>query len=134
MSKLLTSKKLQLKTKMNILKSYVYSIFTYGCETWTLSKSNENKIEVFEMWCLRHMGNIKWKDHVRNEDVLQKLKTKRHLLQDIQKRKIRYFGHLKRKNNLLTLSMEGKVNGRRPRGCPRNNWVGDIKELTGLPA
>ena len=134
MSKLLTSKKLQLKTKMNILKSYIYSIFTYGCETWTLSKANENKIEVFEMWCLRYMSNIQWKDHVRNEDVLQKLKTKRHLLQDIQKRKIRYFGHIKRKNNLLTLSMEGKVNGRRPRGRPRNNWVGDIKEWTGLPA
>ena len=65
MSKLLTSKKLQLKTRMNILKGYVYSIFTYGCETWTLSKSNENKIEVFEMWCLRHMSNIKWKGYVR---------------------------------------------------------------------
>ena len=75
MSKLLTSKKLQLKTKMNILKSYIYSIFTYGCETWTLSKANENKIEVFEMWCLRYMSNIQWKDHVRNEDVLQKVQT-----------------------------------------------------------
>ena len=53
MSKLLTSKKLQLKTKMNVLKSYIYSIFTYGCKTWTLSKANENKVEVFEMWCLR---------------------------------------------------------------------------------
>ena len=105
-----------------------------GSGEWTLSKANENKIEVFEMWCFHYMSNIQWKDHVRNEDVLQKLKTKRHLLQDIQKRKIRYFGHIKRKNNLLTLSMEGKVKGRRPRGRPRDNWVGDIKEWTGLPA
>ena len=49
MSKLFTSKKLKLKTKMNFLKSYIYSIFTYGYETLTLSKAKENKIEVFEM-------------------------------------------------------------------------------------
>ena len=116
-----------------LLKSYIYSIFTYGCETWTLSKASESKIEVFEMWCLRRMSNTKWKDHVRNEAVLEKLGTKRHLLKDIQNRKIRYFGHIKRKENFLTTSMEGRVNGRRPRGRPRNNWVGDVKEWTGLP-
>ena len=134
MSKVFTTKRLKLKTKLNILKCYIYSIFTYGCEAWTLSKASESKIEVFEMWCLRQMSNIKWKDRVTNEKVLEKLKTSRQLLKNIQKRKLRYFGHIKRKNNLLTTSMEGKVEGRRPRGRPRNNWVGDVKEWTGLPA
>ena len=134
MSKVLTTKRLKLKTKLNILKCYIYSIFTYGCEAWTLSKASENKIEVFEMWCLRQMSNIKWKDRVTNEKVLEKLQTSRQLLKNIQKRKLRYFGHIKRKNNLLTTSMEGKVQGRRPRGRPRNNWIGDVKEWTGLPA
>ena len=134
MSKVFTTKRLKLKTKLNILKRYIYSIFTYGCEAWTLSKASESKIEVFEMWCLRQMRNIKWKDRVTNEKVLEKLKTSRQLLKNIQKRKLRYFGHIKRKNNLLTTSMEGKVEGRRPRGRPRNNWVGDVKEWTGLPA
>ena len=134
MSKVLTTKRLKLKTKLNILKCYIYSIFTYGCEAWTLSKASESKIEVFEMWCLRQMGNIKWKDHVSNETVLKKLKTSRQLLRNIQQRKLRYFGHVKRRNNLLTTSMEGKVNGKRPRGRPRNNWVGDVKEWAGLPA
>ena len=91
-------------------------------------------IEVLEMWCLRQMSNIKWKDRVTNEKVLEKLQTSRQLLKNIQKRKLRYFGLIKRKNNLLTISMEGKVQGRRPRGRPRNNWVGDVKEWTGLPA
>ena len=134
MSKVLNTKRLKLKTKLNILKSYIYSIFTYGCEAWTLSKASESKIEVFEMWCLRQMGNIKWKDHISNETVLKKLKTSRQLLKNIQQRKLRYFGHIKRRNNLLTTTMEGRVNGRRPRGRPRNNWVGDVKEWAGLPA
>ena len=87
---LLTSKKLKLPTKLRILKWNVYSIFIYGCESWTLSKVLEAKIEAFEMWCLRRIGNIRWNDRVTNDSVLQKLNTKRQLLQSIQKRKTKY--------------------------------------------
>ena len=110
------------------------SIFCYGCESWTLSKVLKNKIEVFEMWCFRRLGNIKWSDRVTNDSVLEKLKTKRTLLSDIQKRKLRYFGHVKRKNNILTTAVEGKLEGKRPRGRPRNNWMADVREWTSLPA
>ena len=80
--------------------------------------------------CLRHIGNSNWRDRVTNELVLQKLKTKRQLLKSIQKRKTKYFGHIKRKKNLLTTSLEGKMEGKRPRGRPRNTWMTDIKEWT----
>ena len=65
---------------------------------------------------------------------MKKLNTKRKLFQDIQKRKIKYYGHIKRKQNILTTAIEGKIEGRRPRGRPRNNWFGDVKGWTGLPA
>ena len=39
MSKILTSKRLKLKTRLKILKCYIYSIFTYGCEAWPCQKS-----------------------------------------------------------------------------------------------
>merc|ERR1712226_731497 len=55
---LLTSKKLKISTKLRIVKCYVYSIFTYGSEAWTLSKVLESKIEATEMWCLRRIGNV----------------------------------------------------------------------------
>ena len=45
MSKLLSSKRLKLKTKLKILNCYIFSIFTYGSEAWTLSKVLEDKIE-----------------------------------------------------------------------------------------
>ena len=127
---LLTSKKLKVSTKLRIVKCYVYSIFTYGCESWSLSKVLESKIEAMEMWCMRRLGNIKWKDKVTNESVLKKLGTKRQLLSNIQKRKTKYFGHVKRKGNLLTTALEGKIEGKRPRGRPRNTWMSDIKEWT----
>ena len=132
MYKVLTSKRLKMKTRLKILKSYIYSIFTYGCEAWSLSKILEEKIEIFENWCLRMMGKIQWKDRISNEKVLQILKTKRSLLENIQKRKLKYFGHIKRKGNILTTAMEGRLCGRRSRGRPRNSWFTDIKTWTGL--
>ena len=59
MAKILKSKRLKLATKLKIVKCYIYSIFTYGCDAWTLSKVLEAKTE---MWCLRELGNVMWKD------------------------------------------------------------------------
>ena len=97
MAGLLTSRKLKLSTKIRIVKCYVYSLFCYGCESWTLSKVLEAKIEALEMYCFRRLGNVKWRDKVTNDCVIQKLQTKRTLLNDIQKRKLRYYGHIKRR-------------------------------------
>ena len=130
MSKILTSKRLKLKTKLKILNCYIFSIFTYGSEAWTLSKVLENKIEATEMWCLRRMSNVLWKDKVSNEEVLRQLGTERKLLDKIKKRKCRYYGHIKRKNNVLTMAVEGRVQGKRPRGRPRNTWFKDINVWT----
>ena len=86
------------------------------------------------MWCYRWMGNISWKDKITNANVLIKLGTKRTLLKDVQKRKLRYYGHIKRKNNILTTALEGRMSGKRPRGRPRINWFTDVKEWSGLSA
>ena len=121
MSKTFTSKRLKMKTKIRILECYIFSIFTYGSEAWSLSKVLEQKIEAMEMWCYRWMGNISWKDKITNANVLIKLGTKRTLLKDVQKRKLRYYGHIKRKNNILTTALEGRMSGKRPRGRQRIN-------------
>ena len=48
-NKLLTSRQLDFKTKLRLLKCYVFSICNYGSEAWALSKVLENNIEAFEM-------------------------------------------------------------------------------------
>ena len=99
-----------------------------------MSKVLEDKIEAIEMWCLRRIGNVKWSDKISNESVLQMLKTKRQLLTSIQKRKSKYFVHIKRRKNILTTALEGKLEGKRPRGRSRNTWMSHIKEWTGQTA
>ena len=131
LSNILTSKQLSIPLKLRVLSCYVFSVFGYGSEAWTLTNAMEDKIEAFEMWCLRKMGAISYKDRVTNEDVLKKLKTQRNLLKTVKQRKLRYFGHVKRQNGFLKQTLEGKIQGTRPRGRPRTTWVDNIQSWTG---
>ena len=47
------------------------SIFTYGCEAWTLTEVLEAKVDAFEMWCFRRIAKISWKDKVTNNEVFE---------------------------------------------------------------
>ena len=38
-------------TKVRIVKSMVFPVVTYGCESWTIKKAEHRRIDVFELWC-----------------------------------------------------------------------------------
>jgi hypothetical protein len=57
------------------------------------------------------MEKISWTDHVRNEDVLLRVKEQRNILHEIQKRKANWIGHILRRNCLLQPVIEGKLKG-----------------------
>ena len=110
----LTNKSISLKTRKRIMKCYVWSTLLYGCETWTLSANTMKRITAFEMWSYRRMLKISWTDKITNETVLQMIKNKSTQLENMIKcRKLRYFGHLTRRNNISRLLLEGQINGRR---------------------
>jgi hypothetical protein len=48
---------------------------------------NQKHLESFEMWCWRRMKKISWTDHVRNEEVLLRVKVQRNILHEIRKQK-----------------------------------------------
>jgi len=55
------------------------------------------------------MEKISWTDHVRNEEVLLRVKEQRNILHEIRKRKANYIGHILRRNCLLQWVIEGKI-------------------------
>jgi hypothetical protein len=61
-----------LELRKKLVKCYVWII--YGAETWTLRAVDQKNLESSEMWCWRRMEKISWTDHVRNEDVLLRVK------------------------------------------------------------
>jgi hypothetical protein len=89
----------------------IWSTALCGAETWTLWAVDEKRLESFEMWCWRRMEKIIWTDHVRNEEVLLRVKEPRNMLHEISKRKANWIGHILRRNCLLRQVVEGQIKG-----------------------
>ena len=53
---------LNINTKLKIFKSSVLAVVLYGCKTWPVFKSGENKLNVFLQKRLRHILKIYWKE------------------------------------------------------------------------
>ena len=102
---------LYLELRKKLVKCYVWSIALYGAETWTLRAVDQKYLESFEMWCWRWMEKISWTDHVRNDDVLLRVKEQRNILHEIRKRKADWIGYILRRNCLLQRVTEGKIQG-----------------------
>ena len=66
-----------------------------------------------------------------NEGVLPRMDKKRTLISILRARKLRYFGHLIRLNNVHRIFLEGYIDGTRGRGRLRTSWYDNIKEWTG---
>ncbi|GFS10640.1 endonuclease-reverse transcriptase [Elysia marginata] len=111
------------------MKCFVWSPFLYASETWTLKKNTEKRIEAMEMWIYRRMQRISWKEKVTNKKVLESFGLQRpELLLTIQRRKMKYYGHLRRHDSIQKRILERKIDGRRGRGRRRQTWLGNIQE------
>jgi len=93
------------------VKCYVWSIALYGAETWTFRAVDQKHLESFEMWCWRRTEKISWTDHVRNEEVLLRVKKQMNILHEIPKQKVNWIGHILRRNCLLQRVTEEKIQG-----------------------
>jgi hypothetical protein len=99
----------------------------------------ESKSEIpesFEMWCCRRMEKISWTNRLRNEEVLQRAKEERNILNKIKRRKAKWIGHILRRNYFLTHVTEGKTKGRIEttvrRGRKGKQLLDDLKEKRGF--
>jgi hypothetical protein len=87
------------------------------------------------MWCWRRMEKISWTDHVRNEEVLLRVKEQRNILHKIRKRKTNWINHILDRNCLLQRVIEGKIKGgievTGRRGRRSSKLLDDLKERRG---
>jgi hypothetical protein len=101
----------------------------------TLRAVDQKHLESFEMLCWRRMEKISWTDHVRNDEVLLRVKEQRNILHEIRKRKANWVGHILRRNCLLQRVIEGKIQGEVEvtgrRGRRRTKLLDDLKERRG---
>ena len=132
MRNILTSMKLKTKTKIRLAKCYIWSTFLYGCETWTMTKEIEKRIDALEMWIYRRIMRIPWTRKKSNIIVLIDAgQRSRKLLAEVKRRQLVYFGHVKRHNTIQKLVLEGKIAGKKARGRPRKSWIENVVATTG---
>lgn len=137
LNKLWNARNISMSIKVNLLKSLITSIALYGCESWTLSKKLEKRIEAFELRCYRRLLGIVWKQRVTNIEVRRRITDlvgpQETLVETARRRKLQWFGHVTRRPGTLAHTiMHGMVPGSRSRGRPKGSWTGDVKEWTGL--
>ena len=101
------SRDITLPTNFRLVKAMVFPVVMYGCESWTVKKSERQRIDAFELWCWRRL----W---CSLEGLMLRLK-------------LQYFGHLlRRAESLEKTLMLGKIEGRRRRGWQRVRWLDGI--------
>jgi len=112
----------------------VWPVATYGCESLTLRKNEETRLDAFEMKRLRKILRVSRTAKKTNEWIVNKAGVKRELLDTVEARKLAYYGHTMRKQGscLEKEIMRGIMPGARRRGRPRTAWVDNIKTWTGL--
>ena len=57
---ILKSRDITLPTKVHLVKAVVFPVVMYGCESWTIKKAECQRIDAFELWCLRRLLRVPW--------------------------------------------------------------------------
>ena len=91
----------------------VFPRVMYECESWTIQKTEHQRIDAFELWCGRGLVRVPWTARRSNQSVLKEINPEYSLEGLMLKLKLQYFGHLMQRANLLekTLMLE-KIEGR----------------------
>ena len=119
------SRDITLPTKVCLVKAMVYPVVMYGCESWTIEKSECWRIDVFELWCWRRLLRVPWTAKRSNQSILKEINPE-YSLEGLML-KLQYFGHLMWRADLLEKTlMLGKIEGRWRRGWQRMRWLDGI--------
>ena len=127
------SRDITLPTKVHLVKTVVFPVVIYGCESWIVKKAERRKIDAFELWCCRRLLRVPWTARRSNQSILKEISPGCSLEGVMLKLKLQYFGHLMgRVDSLEKTLMLGGIGGRRRRGWQRMRWLDGIADSVDL--
>ena len=94
--RILKSRDITLTTKIYLVKPMVFPVVMYGCGSWTIKKSESQRIDTFELWCCRRLLRVPWTARRSNQSILKEISPEYSLEGWMLKLKLQYFGHLMR--------------------------------------
>ena len=94
-----------LPTKVCLVKSMVLPVVMHGCESWTVKKTEHQRIDAFELWCWRRLLRVPWTARRFSQSILKEISPGISLKGMMLKLKLQYFGHLMRRVDSLEKSL-----------------------------
>ena len=127
------SRDITLSTKVHLVKAMVFPIVIYGCESWTIMKTECWRIDAFELWCWRRLLRVPWTARRSNQSILKEISPEYSLEGLRLKLKLQYFGHLMwTKSWLIGKDPDaGKDWGQEEKGMTEDEMVGLYHQLNG---
>ena len=120
-------------TKVHLVKAIVFPVVMYGCESWTIKKAEQWRVDAFELCCWGRLLRIPWTARRSNQSILKEISPEYSLEGLMLKLKLQYFGHLMwRTDSLEKTLMLGKSEGGRRRGRQRMRWLDGITDLMAM--
>ena len=121
---ILKNRDITLSSKVRLLKAMVFPVVMYGHESWTVKKTQCQRIDAFELWCWRRLLKVPWTARRSNQSILKEISPGCSLERMMLKLKLQYFGHLMKKVDSLekTLMLGGMIGGKSKRGRQRMRW------------
>ena len=107
----------------------VFPVVTYGCESWTIKKSECWRIDAFELWCWKRLLRVPWRS---NQSILKEISPEYSLEGLMLKLRLQYLGQMMWRTDLLekTLMLENSEGWRK--GWQRMRWLEGITDLIDL--
>ena len=110
------SRDITLPTTVHLVKTMVFLVVLYGCESWNVKKAEHRRIDAFEQWYKRRLLRVPWTARRSKQSILKEISRAISLEGMMLRLKLQYFGHLMRRvDSLEKTLMLGGIGGRRRR-------------------
>ena len=91
---ILKSRDITLRAKVHVVKAMVFPVVMYECDSWTIKKTEHQRIDVFELWCWIRLVGVPWTAGRSNQSFLKEISPEYSLEGLMLKLQLQYFGHL----------------------------------------
>ena len=118
------SRDITLPTKIHLVKAMVFPVVMYGCESWTVKKTECRRIDAFELWCWRRLLRVPWTARRFNQSILKEMNPGISLEGMMLKLKLQYFGHLIQRVDSLEKTDAGRHWGQEVKGTTEDEMAG----------
>ena len=122
---ILKNRDITLPAKFHLVNAMAFPGVIYGCRSWTIRKVEHQRIDAFELWCLRGLLRVLWTARRSNQFILKEISPECSSERLNLKLKLQYFGHLMRRTHSLEKDLDaGKDWRQEEKGRTEHEMVG----------